>query len=169
MREFKPKSEHQADYIRAMAEHDMVFCIGPAGSGKTACAVGQAVRYFIDDDHPIKKLILIRPTIGTDEDRIDDGIGFLKGDMLEKMSPFIRPLTDELLTYIDRNTLRNYLEQDIIEVLPLYYARGRTFHKSFVIVDECQNASFNQIQMITTRLGSKSKMVLNGDMDQHRS
>jgi len=162
MREFKAKGKNQAEYIRAIYDNDMVFCIGPAGSGKTACAIGTAINLFEQKICP--KIILARPTVLADE---GDSLGFLPGDVEHKMAPFLRPMYDELNTYYDKNTLKKMIENEDIEITPLQYLRGRTFHNTVVILDEAQNATYKQLKMITTRLGRSSKMIINGDVDQH--
>lgn len=163
---FKPKGSRQEDYVRAIIEHDLILCSGPAGSGKTACSIGMAMRYLTDDSNPINKIVLIRPTIGTDFE-IDQGIGYLTGGLLEKMAPYVRPLMEELSKYMSKSALNDAIDKSIIDIIPLFYCRGLTFHNSFVILDESQNASFNQIKMVLTRLGKRSKIILNGDVDQH--
>lgn len=162
-RQFKPKSRNQAEYIRSMIEHDMVFCTGPAGSGKTACAVGLAIEHYMDGK--VDKIVVTRPTIGTDD--YDRGLGFLPGDIREKMDPYLRPIYDELHTYIGKSFTEKLIRDEDIEIAPLDFMRGRTFHSSFVIMDEAQNATHSQLKMFTTRMGSRSKMVVNGDIDQH--
>ena len=163
-RQFKPKSDNQHNYIRAMIENDIVFCVGPPGSGKTAVAVGLAVERFLNGD--VEKIIVTRPTIGTDEDG-DRGLGYLPGDIRDKMDPYLRPIFDELLTYMSKDSVEKAIYEGLIEIAPLDFMRGRTFHDSFVIMDEAQNVTHNQMKMFTTRLGSRSNMVINGDVDQH--
>lgn len=163
-RTFKPKSQNQAEYVRSIIENDIVFCCGPAGSGKTACSVGLAVEHLLHGK--VEKIIITRPTIGTDEE-YSEGIGFLPGDMLEKMDPYLRPIYDEVKTYVGNDMMKRWLYEEILEVAPLDFMRGRTFHNAFVIMDEAQNATHNQIKMFTTRLGNSSKMVVNGDIKQH--
>lgn len=165
-RDFKAKSANQEEYIRSMIENDMTFCVGPAGSGKTACAVGYGLTSLLSGQ--FDKLIITRPTVGTDEDE-DKGIGFLPGDLEEKMSPFIRPIYDELNTYFhrDSNPIGRMASQGMLEIAPLYFMQGRTFHNAFVICDEAQNCTYNQLKMLTTRIGKSSKLVINGDIQQH--
>ncbi len=161
-RQFKPKGQNQIEYIRAIIENDIVFCSGPAGSGKTACAVGIAIDHFMEGK--VKKIIVTRPTIGTDDDR---GLGFLPGAIREKMDPYLRPIYDELATYLDSYRVEELIRSEQIEIAPLDFMRGRTFHDAFVIMDEAQNATHKQLEMVTTRLGSRSKMIINGDTTQH--
>jgi phosphate starvation-inducible PhoH-like protein len=165
-REFKAKSKNQEEYIRAMVENDIVFATGPAGVGKTACAVGYGLTCFVGGQ--FDKLIITRPTVGTDEDE-DKGLGFLPGDLKEKMNPFMRPIYDELNTYFhkDGNSVGRMVDQKIIEIAPLYFMQGRTFHNAFVICDEAQNCTHNQLKMLVTRIGKSSKLVINGDIQQH--
>lgn len=162
MRTFKAKSSNQTEYIRAIYDNDMVFCIGPAGSGKTACAIGTAVSLF--DQNIVQKIILTRPTITVDD---EDKIGFLPGDIDDKMAPYLRPMYDELLTYYDTNLLKRMRHEDALEIEPLQYLRGRTFHNAVIILDEAQNATHSQLKMLTTRLGRSSKMIINGDISQY--
>lgn len=163
-RQFKPKTMNQGKYIRAVVENDIVFCSGPAGSGKTACAVGIAVEHFMEGK--VDRIIVTRPTVGTDED-YGGGLGYLPGDIRDKMDPYLRPIYDELLTYLERSKVEELISKEVLEIAPLDFMRGRTFHSAFVIMDEAQNASYNQLKMFTTRLGSRSKMIINGDIDQH--
>ena len=163
-RVFKPKSENQSDFIRLMVENDIVFCVGPPGSGKTACTVGLAMQYFLEEK--CDRIIIIRPSLTADED-FTGGLGFLPGDLKAKTDPHFRPIYDELLTYLDRRELDKYIREDLIEIATLDYMRGRTFHNAFVLLDEAQNCSYNGIKMIVTRLGKSSKMVISGDTNQY--
>lgn len=163
-RVFKPKSENQSKYIRSMVENDMVFCVGPPGSGKTACSVGLAIQYLFDEK--CDRVIIVRPTITADEE-YTGGLGYLPGDLQAKTDPHFRPIYDELLTYMTQSTLDRAIREDRIEIGPLDYMRGRTFHNAFVLLDEAQNCSYKLIKMFTTRLGRNSKMVISGDIDQY--
>ena len=129
----------------------------------TACSVGLAVEYLFDNK--CKRIIITRPIVGTDEE-YSDGIGFLPGEIRAKIDPYFRPIYDELLTYMDKDTLERAFLEDRIEMGPLDFMRGRTFHNAFVLLDEAQNCSYKQIKMFTTRLGRSSKMVISGDIDQ---
>jgi phosphate starvation-inducible PhoH-like protein len=162
-REFRPKGENQTDYVRAIAENDLVFCIGPAGSGKSACSVGIAVQYL--KEQKIKHIVICRPTLGCLGEKGSE-MGFLPGTLHEKIDPFIQNIYDELSTYFEKKEIASLIEDGIIRILPLYYCRGLTFHDSFIIVDEAQNAIHQELKAITTRLGSRSKMVINGDLEQ---
>jgi len=164
-REFRPKTDNQAEYIRTIVEQDITVCIGVAGSGKTACAVGLAMEYLALNK--CKRIIISRPTIIADDGDNNRGLGFLPGDILDKMDPFLRPILDELYTYMSKSDIDKLIKEQIIEITPLDYMRGRNFHDSFVILDEAQNATYKQIKMLTTRLGSRSKIVVNGDIEQH--
>lgn len=162
-REFKPKSQNQAEYIRSIAEHELVFCIGPAGSGKTAVAVGIGIEYLISGK--CKKLIITRPTVDVGDGM--DQLGYLPGDIRDKMDPYLIPIFDELTTYLMRTEVEELIRNGEIEIAPLNYMRGRTFHDTFVIVDEGQNLTHTQLTLLTTRIGSRSKMVINGDTKQY--
>lgn len=130
----------------------------------TACAVGLAVTSWLDGGYD--KIVITRPTIATDEKEGGRGIGYLPGDIKEKMDPYMRPIYDEMLTYMDKGILVKAMYDGKIEIAPLDFMRGRTFHDSFVIMDEGQNCTSGQLKMFTTRLGSRSKMVVNGDIEQ---
>lgn len=162
-REFKPKSQNQADYIRSIAENELVFCVGPAGSGKTAVAVGVGIEYLISGK--CAKLIITRPTVSVGDKK--DEIGFLPGDIREKMDPYLVPIFDELVTYLPKPEIEELIRNGEIEIAPLNSMRGRTFHDSLIIVDEGQNLTHTHIVLLTTRIGSRSKMVINGDTEQH--
>lgn len=164
LRQFKPKSRNQAEYIRAIIENELIFCVGPAGSGKTACAVGIGTEYLYNGK--CSKLIITRPTVGVG-DKLDRDIGYLPGGIRDKMEPYLIPIFDELSTYFSKPGFETMIRDGIIEIAPLNYMRGRTFHDSFVIIDEGQNLTHEHIKMLTTRIGSRSKMVINGDVKQH--
>ncbi len=161
MRTFKAKSKNQAEYVRSVYDNDMVFCIGPPGAGKTACAIGTAVSMF--EKGIVTKIVLARPVVTVDN---IDNIGFLPGDLEAKMDPYLRPMFDEIFTYYDKALVGRMMHENVLEISPLEYLRGRTFHNSVVILDEAQNATYSQLKMITTRLGRKSKMIINGDITQ---
>jgi phosphate starvation-inducible PhoH-like protein len=161
--QFKPKSSNQTDYVRAIAENDLVFCIGPAGSGKSACSVGVAVQYLMEGK--VKQIVVCRPTLGCLGEKGSE-MGFLPGTLNEKIDPYIQNIYDELSKYFERKDVNKMIEEGVIRILPLYYCRGLTFHDAFVIVDEAQNAIHHELKAITTRLGSRSKMVINGDLEQ---
>ncbi len=154
-----PKTLKQIEYIKALENHDMVFGIGPAGTGKTYLAVVYAVSLL--KKGLIKKLILTRPAVEAGE-----SLGYLPGDLKEKIDPYLRPLYDALYDTLGEDTTTNYIERNIIEIAPLAYMRGRTLENSFVILDEAQNTTTMQMKMFLTRLGFNSKMVVTGDITQ---
>jgi phosphate starvation-inducible PhoH-like protein len=154
-----PRTKGQAAYLAAMRDHDIVFCIGPAGTGKTYLAVAMALQ-ALRTGH-IKKIILARPAVEAGEK-----LGFLPGDLQEKVNPYLRPLYDALHDMLDFAQVRKYMERDIIEVVPLAFMRGRTLNRSFVILDEAQNTTAAQMKMFLTRLGRKAKGVITGDVTQ---
>ena len=155
----QPKTPGQRCYIDAMRSHDLVFCSGPAGTGKTYLAVAVAVHML--KHHLAKRLILVRPAVEAGEK-----LGFLPGDMREKVDPYLRPLYDALNDMIEFDRLQQFLERSIIEVAPLAFMRGRTMNHSFIILDEAQNATIGQMKMFLTRLGASSKAVITGDVTQ---
>ena len=155
----RPQTKNQAEYIRDIAENDIVFCTGPAGTGKTAIAVGMACDYFLANK--VEKIIITRQIIESGR-----GIGFLPGSAMEKVHPYMVPVLEEMEDYLGRENLSKYRSTDIIQICPLEYMRGRNFHNSFVILDEAQNCTIKQIKMFITRIGQNSKVVLNGDIDQ---
>lgn len=154
-----PKSQNQAEYIRCIAENDVTFCKGPAGSGKTAIAVGLACEYLIANK--VNKIVITRPVIESGK-----GLGFLPGTMLEKVNPYLIPILEEMKQYLGQEMLYAYKANNTIEICPLEYMRGRNFHDAFMILDEGQNCTFEQIKMFVTRMGLNSKAVINGDTDQ---
>jgi phosphate starvation-inducible PhoH-like protein len=154
-----PKSQNQAEYIRCIAENDITFCKGPAGSGKTAIAVGLACEYLIANK--VSKIVITRPVIESGK-----GLGFLPGTMMEKVNPYLIPILEEMKQYLGQEVLYAYKANNTIEICPLEYMRGRNFHDTFMILDEGQNCTFEQIKMFVTRLGINSKAVINGDTDQ---
>lgn len=156
---FKPKTQNQVEYIRAMSECDITFCVGPAGSGKTAVAVGLACEYLLTNK--IEKIIITRPVVESGR-----GLGFLPGTLTEKILPYLIPTLEEMKLYLSTDTFNNYKNTNAIELCPLEYMRGRNFHNSFMILDEAQNATYEQIKMFITRIGTQSKAVINGDVTQ---
>ncbi len=158
-RPIRPRSPAQAAYMEAMAAHDLVFGIGPAGTGKTYLAVAHAVARMIAGD--IDRIILTRPAVEAGEH-----LGFLPGDLREKVDPYLRPLYDALHDMLPGDQIRRSLENGDIEVAPLAFMRGRTLSDAMVILDEAQNTTPMQMKMFLTRLGEKSGMVINGDLSQ---
>ncbi|TAG56481.1 MAG: phosphate starvation-inducible protein PhoH [Cytophagales bacterium] len=155
----KAKSANQAKMVKAIHDHDLVFAVGPAGTGKTFVAVAMAVRALKRKE--VKKIIVTRPAVEAGE-----SLGFLPGDMKEKIDPYIRPIYDALSDMIEADKLKIYEETGVIEIAPLAYMRGRTLNNAFVLLDEAQNATPMQIKMFLTRLGLGSKMVITGDKTQ---
>tara|TARA_R110002020_G_scaffold188926_1_gene387787 strand:+ start:4246 stop:4908 length:663 start_codon:yes stop_codon:yes gene_type:complete len=155
----KPKTENQEDYIRCISEDDITFCSGPAGSGKTAVAVGLACEYFLDNR--VEKIIITRPVVESGR-----GLGFLPGSLTEKIAPYLVPVVEEIKLYLGKETWNSARSTNSIEMCPLEYMRGRNFHNTFMILDEAQNATYEQIKMFLTRIGMGSKAVINGDISQ---
>ena len=158
-RRLKAKTENQREYIRTMVEEDVIICVGPAGSGKTSVSVGMACEYLMDKK--IEKIVVTRPIIESGK-----GLGYLPGNFEEKVHPYLIPVLEEMALYLGRDNLKKLQDQRLIEICPLEYMRGRNFHNSFMILDEAQNATREQIKMFLTRIGWKSKAVINGDPDQ---
>ncbi|TLY31568.1 MAG: PhoH family protein [Ignavibacteria bacterium] len=155
----RAKSAGQKEYIRQIKKNDIVFAIGPAGTGKTYLAVAMAVAALRNRE--MMKIILARPAVEAGE-----SLGFLPGDLREKVDPYLRPLYDALDDMIPPEKLKTYVERRVIEVVPLAYMRGRTLNNAFVILDEAQNASSMQMKMFLTRLGANSKAIITGDITQ---
>ena len=155
----KPKTAGQRHYVNQILKNDIVFAIGPAGTGKTYLAVAMAVAALKNRD--VTKIVLSRPVVEAGE-----SLGFLPGDFREKVDPYLRPLYDALDDMLSAEKLRSYMEKNIIEIVPLAYMRGRTLHNSYVILDEAQNASALQMKMFLTRLGLHSRAIITGDVTQ---
>ncbi len=155
----KPMSANQSAYIEAVKHNDIVFSIGPAGTGKTYLAVAMAIRMMRGGQ--FRKLCLVRPAVEAGEH-----LGFLPGDMTAKVSPYLRPLYDALGDFLEFEEVQRYLERDVIEVVPLAYMRGRTLDNSFIILDEGQNTTAAQMKMFLTRMGRSSKIIVTGDVTQ---
>jgi phosphate starvation-inducible PhoH-like protein len=158
-RQVRPKTAGQARYVAAIQDHDVVFCIGPAGSGKTYLAVAMAVSALKQE--LIRKIVLVRPAVEAGE-----SLGYLPGDLQAKINPYLRPLLDALREMMDYDQIKRYTEQDLIEVIPLAYMRGRTLNEAFIILDEAQNTTIAQMKMFLTRMGRGSKIVVSGDVTQ---
>ncbi|MDY3006928.1 PhoH family protein [Anaerococcus sp. AGMB00486] len=155
----KPKTLGQKSYINMIKEKDVVFGIGPAGTGKTYLAVAMAIKAFKANE--INRIILTRPAVEAGE-----SLGFLPGDLQDKVDPYLRPLYDALFEIFGFETYQNLVEKGVIEVAPLAYMRGRTLDNSFVILDEAQNTTYEQMKMFLTRLGYGSKAIITGDITQ---
>jgi len=158
-RAVQPKSINQQRYLEAIEQHDMVFAVGPAGTGKTYLAVAMAVAALASKS--VSRIILARPAVEAGE-----RLGFLPGTLQEKIDPYLRPLYDALYDLLDNDKVDRYLEKNIIEIAPIAFMRGRTLNDSFVILDEAQNTTSEQMKMFVTRLGFNSKAVITGDITQ---
>ncbi len=158
-RKIRPRTAGQAEYVRAIRAHDLTFCTGPAGTGKTYLAVATAVEAL--KEQSIRKIVLVRPAVEAGE-----SLGFLPGDLQAKINPYLRPLLDALREMMDHEAVRRYMDDDVIEVVPLAYMRGRTLNSAFVIMDEAQNTTVSQMKMFLTRMGEGSKLVVSGDTSQ---
>jgi phosphate starvation-inducible PhoH-like protein len=155
----KARTTNQRNLVKAVNENDIVFALGPAGTGKTFISVALAVRAL--KNKTVKKIIFTRPAVEAGEN-----LGFLPGDLKEKIDPYLRPIYDALGEMIPSEKLKMYQETNIIEIAPLAYMRGRTLNNAFVILDEAQNTTPMQLKMFLTRLGPTSKMIVNGDTSQ---
>ncbi|MEM6351566.1 MAG: PhoH family protein, partial [Cyanobacteria bacterium P01_D01_bin.14] len=155
----RAKTFKQRQYVRALRQQDLTFCVGPAGTGKTFLAAMVAVQALLDNQY--ERLILTRPAVEAGE-----RLGFLPGDLQQKVNPYLRPLYDALHELIDPERIPGLMERGVIEVAPLAYMRGRTLSNAFVILDEAQNTTPAQMKMVLTRLGFKSRMVVTGDVTQ---
>lgn len=158
-KKIKPKTQGQKTYVDAIRKNDIVFGIGPAGTGKTYLAVVMAVKALLNKQ--VSRIILTRPAIEAGE-----RLGFLPGDLQSKIDPYLRPLYDSLYDLLGHEKVHQYLEKQVIEVAPLAYMRGRTLNDCFVIMDEAQNTTTEQMKMLLTRLGVHSKAVVTGDITQ---
>jgi phosphate starvation-inducible PhoH-like protein len=157
--DIRAKTFRQRQYIQAVRTHDLTFCIGPAGTGKTFLAAVLAVQALLANQY--ERLILTRPAVEAGE-----RLGFLPGDLQQKVNPYLRPLYDALYEFIDPEKIPSLMERGVIEVAPIAYMRGRTLNNAFVILDEAQNTTPAQMKMILTRLGFRSRMVVTGDLTQ---
>lgn len=155
----RPRTPGQQAYVEAIRNHDLVFCIGPAGTGKTYLAVATAIEAF--KAQQIRKIVLVRPAVEAGE-----SLGYLPGDLLSKINPYLRPLLDALGEMMDYDQVKRHMADDIIEVVPLAYMRGRTLNNAFIIMDEAQNTTVSQMKMFLTRMGANSKVVVSGDTSQ---
>ena len=158
-RHIRPRTDGQAQYVNVMRQKDLVLCVGPAGSGKTYLAVAIAVNLL--RQKAIKRIVLVRPAVEAGE-----RLGYLPGDMAAKINPYLRPLLDALIDVLNPEQVKRYMENDIIEILPLAYMRGRTLSNAMVILDEGQNTTVPQMKMFLTRMGQGSKIIITGDVTQ---
>ena len=158
-REVTPRTAGQAKYVQAIRDRDLVLCTGPAGCGKTYLAVAMAIHALRTER--VRKIVLARPAVEAGEK-----LGFLPGDMLAKVNPYLRPLLDALNDMLDYEQVRRYMSKDMIEVVPLAFMRGRTLNSTFMILDEAQNTTVTQMKMFLTRMGEESKIVVTGDVTQ---
>ncbi|MBS0209798.1 MAG: PhoH family protein [Planctomycetes bacterium] len=158
-RKVQPRTLGQARYVRSIMENDVVFCHGPAGTGKTYLAVAMAVQALRQER--VRKIVLVRPAVEAGE-----SLGYLPGDLQAKINPYLRPLLDALREMIDFDQMKRLTELDVIEVAPLAYMRGRTLNEAFIILDEAQNTTVAQMKMFLTRMGRGSKIVVSGDTTQ---
>jgi phosphate starvation-inducible PhoH-like protein len=155
----RARTPMQAEYLKALEEHDVVFAIGPAGTGKTYLAVAAAVQAL--RQKKVDRIVLVRPAVEAGE-----SLGFLPGDMQEKVDPYLRPMYDALADLMSYDKMRRYVELGVIEIAPLAFMRGRTLHNSYVILDEAQNTTVRQMKMFLTRMGVNSRAVITGDITQ---
>ncbi|MGV6861604.1 MAG: PhoH family protein [Putridiphycobacter sp.] len=158
-RQIKARTSNQRQLVKLTHENDMVFAVGPAGTGKTYTAVALAVRAL--KDKQVRRIILTRPAVESGEN-----LGFLPGDMKEKLDPYMQPLYDGLRDMIPAEKLAEHIENGIIEIAPLAFMRGRTLDNAYVILDEAQNTTVNQMKMFLTRMGKNAKFIITGDMSQ---
>ncbi len=154
-----PRGEGQRRYVQAMLENDLTFCLGPAGTGKTYLAVAVAVSLL--KQHKIKRIVLARPAVEAGEK-----LGYLPGDLQAKVNPYLRPLWDAMHDMVPYEQVKRFLQNDVLEVVPLAFMRGRTLNQSAIILDEAQNCTVSQMLMFLTRLGQGSKMIVTGDDSQ---
>ena len=153
------RNTKQDNYLKSIDSYDLTFAVGPAGTGKTYLAVAKAIQYF--EKGEIQRLVFVRPAVEAGEK-----LGFLPGDLVEKVLPYLRPIYDALYEMIGFKETQKLIQSDVIEVLPLAFMRGRTLNEAFIILDEAQNATKMQMKMFLTRIGFGSKTVVTGDMTQ---
>ncbi|MDW7693706.1 PhoH family protein [Flammeovirgaceae bacterium SG7u.111] len=155
----RPRTENQKNLVDAVNENDLCFAVGPAGTGKTYVSVAMAVRAL--KNKVVKRIIITRPAVEAGEN-----LGFLPGDLKDKVDPYLRPIYDALYDMIPAEKLKYYLENEVIEIAPLAYMRGRTLNQAFILLDEAQNTTTMQMKMFLTRMGPDSKMIITGDVSQ---
>lgn len=154
-----PRNEKQAQYLASIDKHDIIFAVGPAGTGKTYLAVSKAIEAF--EKGEVQRLVFVRPAVEAGEK-----LGFLPGDLVEKVLPYLRPIYDALYEMLGFKEAQKLIQNDVIEILPLAFMRGRTLNEAFIILDEAQNTTLMQMKMFLTRMGFGSKTVITGDMTQ---
>jgi phosphate starvation-inducible PhoH-like protein len=159
-REFKPRTQNQFDYVRAIIESDITFCTGPAGTGKSLCAIALAIQYLYDEK--IEKIVITKPVVEAGP----KSLGALPGNLESKMLPHVRYLHEEAESYLGKSRLANYIRDNIIEITPLEFMRGATIDNGIMILDEAQNATEKQLMLFMTRLGIGSKAIITGDTEQ---
>lgn len=155
----RPRGANQAEYLRSIRDHDLAFGIGPAGTGKTYLAVASAIDAL--ESEKVKRIVLVRPAVEAGE-----RLGFLPGDLSQKVDPYLRPMYDALYDMIGAERVTRLIERNVIEIAPLAFMRGRSLNESFVILDEAQNTSIEQMKMFLTRIGFGSRAVVTGDVTQ---
>lgn len=155
----KGRSDNQKAYLKSINDNKMTFCVGPAGTGKTYLAIHMAAQML--QLEKVSKIVLCRPVVPAGED-----LGFLPGDVREKLDPYLRPLYDAFRDFLEPGQLKAYLDEETIEISPLSYMRGRTFNNSVIVLDEAQNSTVRQMKLFLTRMGRDSKMIINGDVTQ---
>jgi phosphate starvation-inducible PhoH-like protein len=155
----RPRGVNQSGYVRSIREHDLAFGIGPAGTGKTYLAVACAIESLSNED--VRRIVLVRPAVEAGE-----RLGFLPGDMSQKVDPYLRPMYDALYDMVGAEHVTRLIERNVIEIAPLAFMRGRSLNESFVILDEAQNTSTEQMKMFLTRIGFGSRAVVTGDVTQ---
>lgn len=154
-----PRNPKQEAYLNSINRHDLILAVGPAGTGKTYLAVAKAIEYF--EKGEVQRLVFVRPAVEAGEK-----LGFLPGDLVEKVLPYLRPIYDALYEMVGFKEAQKLLQSDVIEILPLAFMRGRTLNEAFIILDEAQNTTIMQMKMFLTRIGFGSKTVVTGDMTQ---
>jgi phosphate starvation-inducible PhoH-like protein len=158
--DFKAKTRNQANYIRSICENDVTFCTGSAGTGKSYCCIALACKALLEG--AVDKIIIARPTI----EASPRGIGYIKGDLTEKMAPWVLPAVELMKRFLGKDMYNTLFHHEKIEFAPLEYMRGRTFLKTFAVLEEAQNCTTEQLIMFVTRIGQGTKIVINGDTDQ---